>query len=272
MLEATFLVATILVQEGKFESALIYYQNLKPIANSQQHRKYMEQAAFMEAFCLYKTGEFTSALKALDAIDLNITQFINKFQYFSIQARTFQKLEILDRAVESYKIALDIPQEDTSTVQKQQAQLYYELGTVFYQQTLQKIKRREIDSITSILDDSINAFNTAIQLWLTLGDYPNLIAVETLTANIYAYEQQYSQAEIHYRQASEYAEKINDFAGFIKLSHQLIQNEFLQAKFDFIIQDLLHILQIIQQNAFVDALTVGIFHRQLSFSLSKTRG
>ena len=167
---------------------------------------------------------------------------------------------------------MDIPQEDTSTVQKQQAQLYYELGTVFYQQTLQKIKRREIDSITSILDDSINAFNTAIQLWLTLGDYPNLIAVETLTANIYAYEQQYSQAEIHYRQASEYAEKINDFAGFIKLSHQLIQNEFLQAKFDFIIQDLLHILQIIQQNAFVDALTVGIFHRQLSFSLSKTRG
>jgi tetratricopeptide (TPR) repeat protein len=205
----------------------------------------------------------------LDAIDLNNTQFINKFQYFSIQARTFQKLEILDRALESYKIALDVPQEDNSAIQKQRAQLFYELGSVFYQQTIQKIKDRENDSITTVLDNAINAFNSAIQIWLTLGDYPNLIAVETLTANIYTYEQQYSQAEIHYRQASEYAEKINDFAGFIKLSHELIQNEFFQAKFDFIIQDLLHILQIIQQNAFVDAITVGIFHRQLALAYQK---
>ena len=93
----------------------------------------------------------------------------------------------------AYQLALNIPQDDTPAIQKQRAQLYYELGIVFYQQAIQKLKDREIDAISNVLDNSLKVFDSASELWLNVGDYPNLIAVETLTANIYAYDSNFNK-------------------------------------------------------------------------------
>lgn len=268
VMEATYLISTILLQLKKFQPALVYYTNLIPLASEMAHQKYQELGLFMQGFCHYKMRNFMDALDVFNQLSIFQTQFVNKVQYYSIKGQTQANLQMHQEAIESLNQAsLLLGQQPLSEkIQKQHALILNDLALQYYRSVIFLLKTQGFmqfsqgEDLQDQLKTAISFYIQAISIWDLLGDYKNAIRAHQMVGNIYSFLLNSSKQLEHLLAALDKVDYINNYALKLNISFQIVTvYESLNAN-DAIIHFLQNLGAQLTNNAFVDLLSIAKIH------------
>ena len=279
ILESTYLIANILFQLEKFNPAIIYFQELKNLAQNLQHKKYLELSSFMLAFCQYKNKNYKKAFEIFENDLSDPIEHVNKLQFLTFRARTSSKLGYRDQAIHYFEEAIKISQKDQKVIQNegQKAQLYNEIGLELYYKILDEIKAsglsylNDIDQKTQLFSLSIDYFQKAIEIWEKHGETKNFITTIQIIGNIYGFLGNSNKQIDYYNIALLKSEEINEFEQYIKISRNLIRILINLNNFDEIISLLQRVISVLNQNGVNDFVAIAEFHLKLGKTLMRSK-
>ncbi|UYP46867.1 hypothetical protein NEF87_003152 [Candidatus Lokiarchaeum ossiferum] len=268
VMEATYLISSILVQLKKFQPALIYYTNLVPLATEMSHQKYKELGLFMQGFCHYKMRDFMDAMDTFNQLPIFQSQFVNKVQYFSLKGQTQANLQMHQEAIESLSQAslLLSQQPVTQMLQKQHAQILNDLALQYYKSVISLLKTQGFfhhaqgDELQDQLKTAISYYIRAISLWDLLGDYKNSIRAHQMVGNIYGFLLNPSKQLDHLLTALDKVDQLNNYALKLNIAFQIVEIYESLKEYDAIIHFLQNLGAQLTNNAFVDLLSIAKIH------------
>jgi tetratricopeptide (TPR) repeat protein len=270
LLETTYFIATILMLKNKFIAAKDYFQKLEALAEQLEHQKYHEKSIFMEGYCDYQEGDYNSAYKNFTKLAKTQMKFISIFQYCMLLGKVLADVGYFNDAIKSLEKALEIsasPKASTE-IQKKRAEIYLDLGHIYYEGIYQAIKSGNVDpKATKLsLNNSIKNFEDAIKIWKAMDNYAGLIEGYKLIANNYEVLGEVENAIKSYEIALEFAELSNDMANRFKLLEIIIQLYAEQNSHEEIVKKIDIILHQIAPVAYLDLFSVAGFHNRLGES------
>ncbi len=277
VMEATYLLATILFQFGKYNSSIKYFKDLNYLAENLNYSKYSELSEFMIGFNHYKKKEFQQAYDIFESLLIGKINYINRIQFFTYKARTSSKLGFRDKAISYFEEALLISKDsdDFASLENQYAQLLYELGLEYHYKILDELKIIGFSKYNSLLqwsqlfNQSIENFIEAIQIWTKRSEIQKTISAYLIMGNIYGYLKDTKKQIENYKLALKNSEEINEFKQYIKIGRILSQVLLNKGKYDEIIKLLQEIISVLNQNGVNEIIAIGGFHYNLGFALSK---
>ncbi|MFX1393600.1 MAG: tetratricopeptide repeat protein [Promethearchaeota archaeon] len=273
LLETFFFLGSVLSQLNKLKAAQEYFEKLEDLSHQLQHKKYYENAIFMDGFCAYKTEDFDKALIQFKKLDAEEIQYINKFQFYFLYGRLLRLAGLNDDAIEkllkAYKISNSL--EASMDLKEKRAKLILELGHTNYNLAIQTIKAGKVDRIklASYLNNTINNYKDAIKIWEDMDNFPALIDAYQLIGNIYSVLNEHLHSIENYRKALYYAELTNDIFKRLHIFNLIIQTFVRLEMHEVIVKEIDEMLSKIVSYAFMDLLTISGFHRQLGIALFK---
>lgn len=272
IMETSFLVATILVQNKKYGGAIDSYKRLISIAKELQNQKYIEQGTFMAGFCLNKLQNYSEAINLLEKLNPDELQFVNKLQFNSVISSVYDNLGMNNKAILFLEKAIAISNtlDNDEKNRKIRAQLYYELGFQNYQVAIASLKSlglKHKDTIDQFLLKAIENLYNSLEILKSLGDFKTQIAVYKLIGSIFDFrgeKQKYLENLYH---ALDAAEKGNETASQIKIFSRILQINNEMGRHNEIILEIDKMFEKLTINAFVDLYTIASFHTQRGKSL-----
>lgn len=265
IMEASFLIATILVQNKKYGGAVESYKKLITIANELQNQKYIEQGTFMAGFCFNKLQNYSEAISFLEKLNPDELQFVNKLQFNSVISSVYDSLGMHNKAIIFLEkaIAISNAMENDEKNRKLKSQLYYELGFQNYQVAIASLKTlglKHKDAIDKYLLKAIENLYNSLEILKSLGDFKTQIAVYKLIGSIFEFrgeKQKYLENLYH---ALDAAEKGNETSSQIKIFSRILQINDEMGRHNEIISEIDRMFEKLTVNAFVDLYTIASFH------------
>ena len=275
ILESTYLIANILFQLEKFNSAIKYFQELNVLAQNLQHKKYLELSSFMLAFCQYKTKNYKNAFEIFENDLSDPIEYVNKLQFFTFKARTSSRLGYRDQAIQYFKKAIEYCQKDLNNIQieGQKAQIYNEMGLELYYKILDELKASGLSYFTDLgqksqaFSLSIDYFQKAIEIWDKNGEMKNYITTIQIIGNIYGYLKNSNKQIEYFNIALQKSEEINEFGQYIKISRNLIRVLTNLNHSESLVSLLQRIISVLNQNGVNDFIAIAEFHLKLGKTL-----
>jgi tetratricopeptide (TPR) repeat protein len=274
LLEATYLISTILLKLGKFIGAYQSFIQLEYLADKLNHRKYFEIAQFLQGFCLFKLNRYDETISKLENISINSTQFTNKIQYFSILGQSHQYKEDYNQSIKNQEECLVVINQDPkfSTNVKLKAEIYFKLGLSYYKNAIFTYKKENFNEDSkkkfhSNLNQAISYLQTSSDFNDQIEEYQQNIQILQLIGSIYDY---LGESEIQlefYTKAFQYAEKLKDITQKLKIVAKIIQLNTNLKKYSENIKIIQQIQVDLNQYAFLDGLTIAKFHFLLGTDL-----
>ncbi len=275
LMEVTYLIASIFAQKKQFNVAENHYLRLELLAEELDHQKYKEMSIFMSGFCAYKNERYVEAIQQFSKIELFKKQFINEFQYHTMYGRALEKLQNYEDSIKKLKFALRIieTQEKTLAIKKQQSQIKYELGIVYYKLAIEKTKESGIkkqEDFKDILDEAVDYFEQSCDIWKDIGDNKQIISTYSLIGDIFEFLGDDSKFFEYYNTALKHAEKSQIISNQIKLLKRIIQKQAILGLYEENIKSISSILDKFDNYRLFDLHTASILHKHLGMSLVKT--
>jgi tetratricopeptide (TPR) repeat protein len=272
IIEAVFLLSTIFIQQKRYFVARNYYNRLEGLAQEQGNQKYLEQGQFMQAYCSYMIEDYPQTTEILNRIQLEKTQFVNKLQYYAIRGRALTKLELFESAKDAFEQAIEISadQQASDSLIRQRAQIFFELGSVYFQLAMASLKTHGLADRTemiTLMDNAIEKYKLAGDNFAKLEDWPWLIHIYQVIGNISEYLGDRSKQLQYYREALEYSEKINDNPSKLKILKRIVQIQTVLGMHAQNVLDLQRIINEIGESAFIDLYSLAYFHQNLAENL-----
>ncbi len=277
VMESTYLLAMILFQFEKYSKAIHFFKELSILATNLKHQRYQELSSFMKAYCFYKIKKFAEAYDIFERELIGSTSYVNRLQFFTFKARTCSKLGFRDQAIPYFEEAIIICQAtpDLPGVDRQQAQLLYDLGLEYHYQILDELKTAGFTQYNNLLawselfNQSITNFSKATAIWTKMGEIKKNIATYQIMGNIYGYLKNSQKQQDYYNQALQSAEQINNFEQYIKIAKLVIRVLKEQKDPKTLIPFLQKIISVLNQHGINDVMSIAGFHLEIGKALQK---
>lgn len=261
-MEATFLLATILMKQRKYELALEYYGALAQLAIDLQHQKYLEQARFMSGFAYYKTNQLGAALDQLNLLNPAKTQHVNPFRYAVIKAQVLAALELTEEAIAAYQHAFDLSTQlpHSEATLRQRAQVLYELGLQHYKHGTGLAKKglqAHASEIRVAIQKAIDYFTGSADVWRELGEFTHLVTTYKLIGNTHAILGDKEHQLSAFKDALEVATRAGEFASRVPLMNRIIQIQESLELHEQNVADIQAFLEELSDSSFVDMIVLA---------------
>jgi len=180
-MEVIYLIGSILAQKNNYKGAQNYFQQLSDLAGRFNHKRFLENGIFMDAFCYYTDQKYEHALDKFKQLESFQIKFINIVRYLILYGKTFSYLFLFDKAEQKFLKALSIANKPSHVKnQSQLAHINYELGILHYRVAYQNIKDLsvyETREFHSHLEKAIYYFERACQILDKLHKKENLYQI-----------------------------------------------------------------------------------------------
>ena len=273
ILETSFFLGSVLSQLNKFKTAQQYFLDLEVLSKQLNHRKYYENAIFMESFLAFKREDFEGALKNFEKLESEEIQFINKFNYYFLYGRVLRFSGMSSKAINLLLKALEFSSklEETNVNKEKKAKLLLELGHTHYSMSINIVKTGKIEEeiFNKYLRETIKYYIESIDFWQQISNYNGLIQTYRLIGNVYELIEERENAIVNYRNALKNAELSSDTLNRLQIFSLIIQNLEKLDRHQEIVKEIDKFLSDIIPFAFIDLNTISSFHSQIGESLYK---
>ncbi|MFX1338754.1 MAG: tetratricopeptide repeat protein [Promethearchaeota archaeon] len=271
IMEALYIIASILTQQKKFNKANKYFRQLETQAIELNHERYIELANFMIGFNAYKGEDFATARKRLENINISKSAFINKLQYYTIYSRILQYYENYDDALQNLLKALKstIDMKKSDKKMNLQFQILYEIGSIYYKIAVENFKNSGIykkEDYYTFLNEALNYLKRSSQILVELNDVNKVIYVFQLIGDLYESMGEKNKSLEFYNKALDYSIRNRFFQKEVKILKRIIQKQNELEMHEKNIDLLKNFFSNEIEYKFIDLYTIAIFHNYLGSS------